>query len=547
MSDNKESRYWSKKLVFELTVLFIAAVVGAIIILAKELISLDDPDFYKLLLSFLNLIVVLIFFRFSDQEFELEFSETNSRDEKKRKDKSKHKYWKLLNIDVKNLVDANGEPVNPLERAKRNEKRVNLLVEQLHQNVHFYAIFLILVYSLFLIDNETLFSKLGWRDEYNLVHPYLKIGEDIFNLLSALFIFLGFKVLYDKTLSEKNNKIKYKRGAGIFALGVIFAYFMFIAISHYPIKSYKDASISNVDKITKSIIEIRNLKQPQNLPSNENQKAERLNKLYAEENEKLDELKKLSFEYYDKNSFASIKSITASGDYNDEKLTSLKEAINKYIDSQDKSQNRIIEIFSNLFLLLIGVYNGLTMALLFGRYISMEERVRAINKIKYKNIFTILTIYILPIYALSQPLFGSFDISVFGNAKWFADGVFLFCLIGKIFFLYCTYWFMKERLMHYYLHLVLTSHGVPKDFYTCFDYKYKKIIDGQADTVDLVEEKKIKNKQKLLETKVDSSAVELPTNQSVSDEKVLNLWADRQESAQEIARKIRKGNQGTDD
>ena len=36
--------------------------------------------------------------------------------------------------------------------------------------------------------------------------------------------------------------------------------------------------------------------------------------------------------------------------------------------------------------------------------------------------------------------------------------------------------------------------------------------------------------------------VEMPTNDSVSDEEVLGVWADRTESAQEIAGEIRESN-----
>ena len=39
--------------------------------------------------------------------------------------------------------------------------------------------------------------------------------------------------------------------------------------------------------------------------------------------------------------------------------------------------------------------------------------------------------------------------------------------------------------------------------------------------------------------------VEMPTNQQVSDEDVLTVWADRKESAQEIAREIRQRNRQT--
>jgi hypothetical protein len=42
-------------------------------------------------------------------------------------------------------------------------------------------------------------------------------------------------------------------------------------------------------------------------------------------------------------------------------------------------------------------------------------------------------------------------------------------------------------------------------------------------------------------------ALKLPTNQSVTDEEVLSLWADRKESAQEMARQIRQRNRRAND
>jgi hypothetical protein len=48
------------------------------------------------------------------------------------------------------------------------------------------------------------------------------------------------------------------------------------------------------------------------------------------------------------------------------------------------------------------------------------------------------------------------------------------------------------------------------------------------------------------EPKVSSEQnVKMPTNEEVSDEEVLGVWADRKESAQEIARKIRERNRQT--
>lgn len=41
------------------------------------------------------------------------------------------------------------------------------------------------------------------------------------------------------------------------------------------------------------------------------------------------------------------------------------------------------------------------------------------------------------------------------------------------------------------------------------------------------------------------TSVEMPTNESVSDEEVLGVWSNRKESAQEIAREIRRKNRKT--
>ncbi len=53
----------------------------------------------------------------------------------------------------------------------------------------------------------------------------------------------------------------------------------------------------------------------------------------------------------------------------------------------------------------------------------------------------------------------------------------------------------------------------------------------------------------VLETKAakkkSGSALKSPSKQSVTDEEVLNLWADRTESAQELARQIRQRNRRT--
>ncbi len=74
-------------------------------------------------------------------------------------------------------------------------------------------------------------------------------------------------------------------------------------------------------------------------------------------------------------------------------------------------------------------------------------------------------------------------------------------------------------------------------------------VDG---TVTLLEPLQVKVKTRALVTVLDEEQkesfdlnVEMPKNERVSDEEVLGVWADRAESAQEIARDIRERNRQT--
>ncbi|TKB91549.1 MAG: hypothetical protein E8D40_08605 [Nitrospira sp.] len=120
--------------------------------------------------------------------------------------------------------------------------------------------------------------------------------------------------------------------------------------------------------------------------------------------------------------------------------------------------------------LVIGSIAGLSFALLFGRYISMEHQLEKLAGTQYPKGMRLVFIIILPVYALVQPLFGNFHLKEFGDADMFANGIFLLCLLGKGFFFYVTWYFIKKKLMHYYLHLVLSTHGVPKNFDQCFKH-----------------------------------------------------------------------------
>jgi hypothetical protein len=135
-------------------------------------------------------------------------------------------------------------------------------------------------------------------------------------------------------------------------------------------------------------------------------------------------------------------------------------------------------LFHNLSLL-CGIFNGLAMGLLFGRFISMEHAFMNLyqkdkngkNRNYEKKIFYYSTIFILPLYVLVQPLFGDFEIDAFGNPKIFANVVFFVCLVGKSFFLLMFFIYTRRRWLHLYIHLIITKHGLPKDLGSYFDQK----------------------------------------------------------------------------
>lgn len=138
-------------------------------------------------------------------------------------------------------------------------------------------------------------------------------------------------------------------------------------------------------------------------------------------------------------------------------------------------------IFLNITDLIAGLANGLAMALLFGRYVSIEQSVKEtqladltyknlIGNLSYKAVFSNAIIFVLPVYALAQLLFGSLTIDSFGDPKMFQTMVYLFCLIGKIFFFAVTYLMIKKNLLSLYLHGVVAKVGNYKDLEDCLNF-----------------------------------------------------------------------------
>lgn len=139
--------------------------------------------------------------------------------------------------------------------------------------------------------------------------------------------------------------------------------------------------------------------------------------------------------------------------------------------------------FLNIFDLLAGSANGLAMSLLFGRYASIERAVGETQRFKnvyktflypfsslpYKALVSFGIVFILPIYALAQPLFGSLKIDSFGNPDNFETVVFAICFIGKICFFHLTYILISKRLLHLYLYGVASKVGNYRELDKCFD------------------------------------------------------------------------------
>ncbi len=249
-------------------------------------------------------------------------------------------------------------------RATFSNNRVNILVRQLHNHILLYAFFLILVYLLYLVEKV-----------YSIHHPgdqsyisYFKIGQDVFNFFSSVFVYLGFKVLYNQTLDERNKPIVYYLDAVFFILLYLTVYILVVAGG-------------------------------------------------------------LQFS----------------------------------IDAK----NHLI----NLFGLVSGVFNGLAMALLFGRFVSMEHVLMNMQKVNTNSMLALGALFILPTYAIVQPLFGSFKIDAFGDPEMFANFVFFVCLIGKGFFLFLYTYYLRRKYLHLYLHLIISRRGLSRELAGFFKLK----------------------------------------------------------------------------
>jgi len=103
-------------------------------------------------------------------------------------------------------------------------KRANRLAKQLNDNIFGYAFCLIIVYLLYIVQKIL--------PNNNPLDRVIQQGEDIFNFLSSVFVYLSFLVLYDTTLDENHHRTNYYRPALMFAF--LFCFVYIIVFTAYP-------------------------------------------------------------------------------------------------------------------------------------------------------------------------------------------------------------------------------------------------------------------------------------------------------------------------
>jgi hypothetical protein len=429
-------------------------------------LSLINPQIVQLVLVIINFITLGIGCWFLRKTYTLEF----------RDDEGIKEYCEQVEIKPDS---------NCIEEAGINNDRVNKLVVQLKNWIIFYALALMIVYLIFSIDNAYWYSDDNF---YSRVHRICKVPEDIFNFLSSVALYLGFKVLYNQTLKKdkENSPRIYYADAVIVSVFFVILYLVSTIVvvsrpeySNIPRETiYEISNITANYKATAANTALNSIEQIENASN----KYRRITSKKIP-NSNLNVNKEIFTIDSDKKIFESNRGISNSNIKNEtidsiDEISKIAANYNSSINQQAASDmKKAIDayegvnktIWLNLFSLFIGICNGLAMSLLFGRYVSMEHLVNDQKNEEFYNFFSFSIIFILPMYALAQPLFGSFEINAFGPSAVFANCVFFICWVGKAVFLGYTWKFMKDKSIHHYLHLVITSQGISDEFKKCFN------------------------------------------------------------------------------
>lgn len=108
----------------------------------------------------------------------------------------------------------------------KNVARVNSLVKQLAINISWFVGLLLAFYIVNIIEDQTIYSFEGQDLIKNHILPFC---ENLFNFSSAIFIFLAFQVLYNRTLDDENERLPYYRSSIVIFVSYLILYFFSIA------------------------------------------------------------------------------------------------------------------------------------------------------------------------------------------------------------------------------------------------------------------------------------------------------------------------------
>ncbi|MGC2238143.1 MAG: hypothetical protein WA584_18465 [Pyrinomonadaceae bacterium] len=248
MKDKSEQKAWFEAGFFKIgTIIGVFLAINTLLILFVNWLSQMNSERTKFGLAAINVIVLIAFCLSLRKPSHLYFK----KDKTGKVENSIRSFWDSLGLlDIKskdNLVEVGGKKFDGIELAKDNEKRVNKLVDQYTSHIFWFAFLLMILYFIFGIDVFNEFFK--GKDDllYPIFKIVLKIAEDILNFTNSIFIFLGFMVLYDKTLDKDNENLRYKDAVALFS-GIIIAIYL-VAVAPYFLYSLKEKPDINPDTL----------------------------------------------------------------------------------------------------------------------------------------------------------------------------------------------------------------------------------------------------------------------------------------------------------
>jgi hypothetical protein len=103
--------------------------------------------------------------------------------------------------------------------------------------------------------------------------------------------------------------------------------------------------------------------------------------------------------------------------------------------------------------MLCGMFNGVGMALLVSRLISMEYFFKESSEV-FKNFYLAGATIILPLYVIAQPLWGFLEMPDFHAMEALKAFILIICLWGKIFLVMIIYYMLSKGWIQAYLYML---------------------------------------------------------------------------------------------